>query len=880
MNQKLKNYYQQHYSGILSFCLPIIIMTIYFMFRHVYPFGKSTLLTIDLGQQYIDFYAYYQHTLLHSPTSLFYSFAKALGGNMMGEWAYYLLSPFNLILLLFPKNSIVAGITVLTLLKYGLAGWSLNYFLQKQTQLKAIFIPIFTLSYALMGWMIANQLNLLWSDALIFFPLIMHGFYRLFQTGSRKVYVGWLAVMMIANYYMAYMICLFLIVFFIWYSVINYHNFKSWLKSARKFISSSLLAAGLAAIILLPTIYSLSVSKGQYVQRDLDLSLAYMPWEMGAKFFLGAFNFSQIPEGLPNLFVGGFVFFNFLLYFVCTNISRKERLTSLIVTLFFGVSLFWQPLNLLWHGLQFPVWYPFRFSYLISFWLIFLAVRHWQFSPNYIKFIKIIILELILLSYATYLWFDLQNFTYLSKTKIITTVTLATITLVILSQKNLKTSRLIPIVLLCTSGLYLTVNMVFSLNSLSYLTYNKYAQPSSILRSDIKRIKKHDTGFYRVGQTYFRTKNDGVAHDFNSGSYFSSALEKQIPDFYGQIGQPDGDNYAIYANGTLLSDALLDYKYFLNPKDNSEIPRNYNDFKNPVTLTNRKSDLKEYKLISNQRLTRIYENPNVTSIAYLASPSLKKLSPLYDLPTIYQTRWLNDVAAQMPNTRYFHPCNFQEVVFQNIKPTNRLTGAHLKKIKPKKAAKVIFKFTPKTNDPYYLTLGPDCTSENVDIYIGNQSLKYSRTFRHTIILNIADHAKGQEIIISTSLKKKKLTLDHFVLYRLDRQAVKNSLAEVKDHTLKITEHQPTKISGEITVPKDIKKILTTTIPYDAGWHVQIDHKAVKTFKVQDTFLACDIKPGKHQIQFSYRPPYLILGAIISGISLVIASYLYYRQLKH
>src|SRR5699024_1973449 len=81
------------------------------------PFGKDTMLTVDLGQQYIDFFSMYKETLTHSPEMLLYSFEKAIGGEMIGLWAYYLLSPFNLIFLLFNESNFEIAVTLITYLK-------------------------------------------------------------------------------------------------------------------------------------------------------------------------------------------------------------------------------------------------------------------------------------------------------------------------------------------------------------------------------------------------------------------------------------------------------------------------------------------------------------------------------------------------------------------------------------------------------------------------------------------------------------------------------------------------------------------------------------------------------------------------------------------
>ena len=62
----------------------------------------------------------------------------------------------------------------------------------------------------------------------------------------------------------------------------------------------------------------------------------------------------------------------------------------------------------------------------------------------------------------------------------------------------------------------------------------------------------------------------------------------------------------------------------------------------------------------------------------------------------------------------------------------------------------------------------------------------------------------------------------------------------------------------------------TTIPYDRGWHATVDGHQVKLHKVLGTFLALKMSPGKRQVTLHYRPPFLILGSIISLISLCFA----------
>lgn len=54
----MKSFINNKYPFLLSFFGPIVIMLAYFIARHMYPFGSSTILTVDLGQQYVDFFAF------------------------------------------------------------------------------------------------------------------------------------------------------------------------------------------------------------------------------------------------------------------------------------------------------------------------------------------------------------------------------------------------------------------------------------------------------------------------------------------------------------------------------------------------------------------------------------------------------------------------------------------------------------------------------------------------------------------------------------------------------------------------------------------------------------------------------------------------------
>ena len=63
--------------------------------------GGHSLIIIDGLHQYMPFFSDYQDKLREG-SSLFYSFQEGMGTNFLSLWSYYLASPLNLLILLFP----------------------------------------------------------------------------------------------------------------------------------------------------------------------------------------------------------------------------------------------------------------------------------------------------------------------------------------------------------------------------------------------------------------------------------------------------------------------------------------------------------------------------------------------------------------------------------------------------------------------------------------------------------------------------------------------------------------------------------------------------------------------------------------------------------
>ncbi|CAM2866697.1 YfhO family protein [Latilactobacillus sakei] len=849
---RLYTFLRRHYALVLSFLLPFAIIFIYGLSRHVFPFGGQTIMTVDLGQQYIDFFAYFRTTLLQHPDTFFYSFAKGLGGDMLGVWAYYLMSPFNLLVLLTPGKWLSFGVWLMVLLKYGFSGLSFAYYLKKSRLLSGWWLPTLSLAYALSGFVIANQFNVMWLDAMIWLPLVILGIEQLFERHRFWLYPLSLAALLIINYYMGYMVCLFVIAYFFWASV---HHFKTWRQTCLaylKFAGGSILAGLLAAWLLLPTFFQLTQSKGQYTIQKIHWKIDYNPLKILSKLVVGNFNFDQMPKGEPNIFVGSLVLIGFIAYFLTRSIPIKERLAALLVTGFLGLSLCFEPLDLLWHGMQFPVWYPYRFSYVISFWLIVLAVQRLHYQPQF-KWYSLLAPLLLLAASLAYTFKHVKTFSALSERQVLLSVGfLIAVSLILMLPARFK--RYTTVFLLLVTGGEMTANAVLSLNQISYVSQKDYADYTEQLQSAVAAVP-NKVPFQRIGKTFMRTKNDPMQANYFGGSHFNSMLEPSYPKFMGSIGEPAGDGSVADTNQTMFTDALLSYRYYLNSTSvQATVPRSTN-----------KPDLSDYRQIKQNGQIAIYQNDNALPLGFAASDKVLKHKVTADYPILEQ----GNIATKLTDNptlgnQLFTLQYFNTVSYQNTKQKPKLNETFLR-INSKKDAHVTYTFTPTTNDPYYLTLGSSLEKNAVRLTLNGQPITQYDTFRDTVALNLTNKALGKPQTLDIAFSKDEIWLQNINLYSLNLETLSKITTQLKQSPLHIKHFSNTHISGDITI-KHKNQVLMTTIPYAPGWQVTVDNHPVKAVKGLKNFIAVPLKAGHHQIKLTYRPPYFKLGLLISVVS--------------
>ncbi len=845
---------------LLSFLIPAIVVLFYYIFRHFYPFGNSSILTVDLGQQYIDMFAGFRNTILHHPEQIFYSFSKNFGGEMFSEWFYYISSPLNFIFLFFKQKYLTVGILFLTVLRFGLAGLSMQFFLIKKFLLKKNFALIFSISYAISGWMVGNQVNLLWQDQIILLPLLALVSINAVKQNRFLPLILLFAFSIIDNFYIAYMIGLFLPFFCLWEISRLNENKKIKITKFTKFIGSMFVSVFLSSIILIPIIFQLAQGKGQDILSQINWGFAKKSYLTILKLLPGSFDFDQMKNGQANIFVPFINILGTIIYFFNKKEKILTKTIALFLIIFYLLSFVWQPLNIFLHMMQYPAWYPYRYSFIFCFIIIYLAALGIR-DEKIINWKSVIIsfLIVILISSFSFTIYKSAKSNNISPSQIILFFIISSLTIIIyLYQKKISPNKWLITLILITL-ISSASNLYISTNNFSYLTQGEYQRTINALQKATNFLPKK--GFYRVGQTFSRTRGDPYSIGYNGGMHFSSTVDKLTPELFGAFGQTASDYYTSYSHGTILSDALFSMKYFIapNPKSSrylSGSPKKMGSAYRP--------DLSNYQLKNKNRSTYTYENKNVLPIAFLANKNVSTNKILLGNPLLTTNNLWHGINGHNTLLKTGQTLFFRT---KNLKKMNKLYG-YAQKINKQEDGIISMNIRPKNNDSYYITIPNTFNINNIWISINGKEIPQSAEQRDVVPLNVANNDKNKNINVSFHIKKNNIFLNNFQLYSMNYKKLKKEVSKIKQKSLKHISFSQTKITGIINNTNK-NNVLMTTIPKAKGWHAYINGKERNPITIDKYFLGFKLKKGKQKVTISYREPYFRLSLIISLSTLII-----------
>ena len=823
----MKKYLKKYLPEILTFIVPILIMLISCIVNKTYPFGKEILPKYDGYYQYAGFTSYYKNVLLGNE-SLFYSFKGLLGYNFYATSIYYMFNPTNLLCIFSTSENILEYYTFIILLRIGLSGFTmckyLKYKFKNQSNLRYI---IFSISYALMAYNVCYFFNYMYFDTVVLFPIVVLGLDKLIYERKNRLYIISLTFSIISNFYIGYMVCIFSLLYFI-YNIVIYKLDKNIIKD---FIISSLLSGFMCMIIIIPEASELlkgkallyTSNKTEYFKFNMNfLNIFY-------KFLPGSTSNYDLKYGMVNIYVSLFVIILVIKYFFNKKISKKERIATLIFILFFLFSISFNLLDFAWQLFQKPIWYPNRYIFTFSFFLITIAMKeitNITYKTN-IKENLIIIISFILLTLYSIISLKIHN----DNLKIISYILGIILILQYTFFLNNKNAKYLLVMLFFIE---VTTNAIFTLKIMGKTTtMTQYKTNEEINEKAVKHIKEienKDNNFYRMELSTSTVHNSPSLLNYNGINHFNSVKNAKTLNFLNKFNYQVTDDTSVeFNNYNPYLTSLLGIKYINGSKDEMYYENVYNE--NPY----------------------MYLNKDALSLGYMIyNKEFKESNSSYQNTENLINSMLN---TDIKRYKVIDNFNGEDTEIKEIDNKKYVISKTSIKIELEDKASNSMFLIPSRNISFVA---------NYSIFINDEEIKDAVIKQSPIFINKGDTYK---IIIKSNLSKTEL--NSLKWYQIDYDKYIETINELKKNEFNITKYnKDNHIEGNIDVNND-KNVLLLTIPYDKGWNIYVDNNKVNYDICFDSFICLDLDKGKHNIKMNYVPSGFIVGLIISSLAFIV-----------
>ena len=514
----------------------------------------------------------------------------------------------------------------------------------------------------------------------------------------------------------------------------------------------------------------------------------------------------------------------------------------------------------LWHAGQLPNWYSYRFSFLFSFWMVFLGYQ-WTLKKTAVGIRETFVCFFLVL--AASIGFILFPQDYLQGWQIALGFGLSMGILygLILIGRGKRTHQkfLISFVVI-----ELLLNSIITLSRLGYVMNSEFTAYQSSLANWSTVLLPAENEFYRSEKTMLRSKNDSLQVPTYGVSHFSSTFEKETEKFFDAIGVRQGTAYVNYSNGTLLTDALLGIKNTFIETTGATYNERWE-----------RKDLEDLPTIETFNEGHVVTNPNALSIAYPMKAILKSMKVPTNHPITMQNQLANALSGTTSPKNIFTRVSY-ETTFENI-IGSPVVYQRIQVEDKTQYGTITLTFTPETDDPIYLETAGTMGEEDLEMTLNGEPYAFYPVQSKPVLLSVAKSQKGQPQTLQIIVKSDGFEFSKLNLYSLNTSLLNERLEKTKPQELKLENFSATEFAGTMKVFED--STVLTTIPYSTGWKVWVDGQEVETYKILDSLLGFTISKGTHRIEYRYTTPFLLEGSLVSLASLLLLILILYKRKK-
>lgn len=948
----------------LAFSLPFLGYLLIALLSWAAPFTKtSAFLISDSYYQYYPFFTGFRRALL-SGESLLYNWDVGMGMDYLGLMSYYLASPLNWLLVLVPESWTLELYFLLVPIRLGLAGMFFAIFLKNIFHKADASIAMFGAMYGTCAWALGYLWNVMWLDGFALLPLVALGMVSLLRDKKFILYTLSLFLAVYSNYYVGFFVCIFVLLSFIGYQITNFTTFRRFFEDLGRIAVFSLLAIGMTALMSLPALAALSRTKAMADStvagknqsfltirpRDFHLNIATWAKYSGAngayyalkeawkggnygaawKSFcsMNKFIWAGLSEGLgkvtgnmgggleptsynglPNLYCGVGTIFMASLFLTLKGVKVREKLCSLGLLLFLMLSFLLRQLDYIWHGFHFPNQLPYRFSFLFSFVMLYMAYKAYlqrhKLRPWQLAFAAVCTCGIFYCSESR------NEKTFLVFNGVFFLLYVGVFCVGLLKRKapenasreeqkkylnDLLLQRRVVSVCLCA---VIFVEFIMNLLNFSrtYTAYDLVALKYPSMEEDqvavVEYMKNRESElFYRADVTHSQLYNEGALMDFASTSTFSSSADADTTNFMKAMGLGAQDTWNRYCYETTspVANLFFNLKYLIH--------RSYPDF--PY--------MAYFDQVAVSGSVVLLENNAYLPLGFLAEPQLAntKIAPTgerFDL----QNQLMRDVAGidedvwqrQYGNLIIDHhnvtissKTASGGCYFSGGQAANRCTQCNqVGEISPcancggmmSQEVYITYRYTCQQDGLFAVDLQGHAM-ENIN-EVGTFSVSHNGALVRrdtadtlTQLVSLCNVSAGDIVEIKFPCNQGVSGRIHVQAAILDEELFRQAYDLLNTSTLHLTVFKTDYIKGYIDCHKD--GLLYTSIPDDGNWAAYVDGKKTDIIVIGDAMVGVPLSQGHHAVEFRYQNSAFSLGwkvSLVCALIFAIAAYLTYKK---
>ena len=881
----------------LAFAIPCVGVLFVMLISQYAPFGQYSMLYSDMYHQYYPFFVEFRRAL-RSGDGLLYTWSVGLGMDYLGLISYYLASPLNLLSVLVPEAWLLDFFSLLVPVKLGLAGLFFGIFLKKTFGKDDLSLGVFGGAYGLCAWALGYQWNIMWLDTFALLPLVVLGMVELLREKKFVLYTLTLFLAVAANYYIGLFVCIFIFLLFFVYEICRWESWKKFFGDLLRIACFSILAIAMTAFLELPAFLALkttqsSVNKfpttfrlnivSDHTLKGLLDAMRQVAGNMGGGIA------PTYKEGLPNLYCGTVSLLLAVLYLGAKEVKLRDKVCAVLLLLFFNVSFIIRQLDYIWHGFHFTNMIPYRFSFLHSFVVLYMAYRAWLLRKSFSAWqiggaglVTAVLLscseELLeketwdlggkTLEIPVYLLFNvlalgsaLAALLYGVKKASIPGAASEETVQKLHREQNLRRSRAKAWVLVTVCLEMVAYLVVFGL-SFTGTSVKNYPKGTKHAASVIRYMheREADTLFYRAETTHSQTLNDGAINGYNGVSTFTSSANVRTTEFMKALGYGAKNTYNRYCfeESSPVSNLFLGLKYMID-RDDKDKSSTY------------------FETINHYGAVTLLQNKAYLPLGFLAEKDLAQLDFASSAGTFQFQNQLFHAASGVEDVFHYLQGDSLTIRANNVTINSQTSGGFVDYQDCAAGSDITYSYVADRDG--FLCIHLNLPKRN-DFYVSVNGVEY---YKETIslpqMLAVGDVAEGDVIDIRIACDKgEKSTMTVSAAILLEER-FQRGFQVLNASTLELTAFDNTTLEGTVSCNRD--GLLYTSIPQNGNWSVVVDGEAVPITLVGDCMVAVELQQGEHTVLFRYENKAFSLGWKITLLSFLVFGYLAWKDwLEH